>query len=250
MHSAALRTALSFLCFFLAMPNSVCGADKQVPLTMVFDRGSMKEMYKDNAAGKIKLSELRDLPHLYALGPLSGLRGEILVWDSLPFESRIDKGQVQIKSDWDESAAFLVWSSVPAWRKIRVPESVSSLELLDSWLSSLSGPPGAPLPSQFPFLLKGNFSRIFWHIVNAKDDGRKLTPEKHQESKFRGQAKNLNAEMLGFYSPAHQGYFIPSGRRSHLHFRTIKSDYDVLAHVDEFDPKLDSQLTLYVPRRK
>ena len=216
----------------------------RAPQVVLYDRGSMKEIYKDNGAAKIKLSLLKDTAHLYALGPLSDLRGEILVWDSQPFESRARDGAVRVKQDWDESAAYLVWASVPKWKKVMVPTSVRSPELMEQWLRSMSGPEGFPLRSQFPFLIKGHFGAISWHVVNVQNDGKPLTPQKHQEQKFHGVSHDLRADMLGFYSPEHQGFFIPQGHSMHLH---VKVGEELVAHVDDFDPYGDNGLNLYIP---
>ncbi len=235
------------LAFGILLSNAqlVLAADK-APRIILHDRGSMREIYSDNAAAKLDLSELKDTEHLYGLGPLSKLRGEILILDSVPYESRIGKGFVQIKSDWNEKAAFFVWASVKKWKKVAVPSSVRSMGLLESWLSSMSGMSGAPLASQYPFLLKGNFAEIDWHIVNYKAGVTALTPRKHHETKFHGKSKNRKAEMLGFYSPEHQGFFIPQGHRTHMH---VKVGDEVVAHVDDFNPNGDSGLTLYIPGR-
>ncbi len=240
---AFVLVLLAFLCANFNCPAQ--SAPARAPLIMVYDRGSMKEVYQDNAAAKVNLSELQSTEHLYALGPLSKLRGEIMIIDSLPFESRISGGRVQIKSDWNESAAFLIWSSVPKWRKMRVPSAVLDMRLFESWLSSMVGFEDAPLRGQFPFLLKGNFDSLEWHLANQTEDGAPLSAEKHNEQMFHGKSKNLHAEIVGFYSPDHEGLFIPQGRSTHMH---VKSGDDLMAHVDNFEPK-DDGLTLYVPCR-
>lgn len=231
---------------FFACP---AGAAEKAPLVMVYDRGSMQEMYKDNAAAKVKLAELKEIQHLYALGPLSELRGEILVWDSVPFQSRARNGQVQVKSDWGESAAFLVWSSVERWKKIAVPDSVQNYQMLDMWLKSMSGSSAAPLQSQFPFLLRGKLSLVNWHIVSHSDKSGTISPQSHDKEKYFGKSENIKVEILGFYSPAHQGLFIPRGRATHLHFRSGKPKDLMVAHLDNFEVG-DNSLALYVPARK
>ncbi len=229
----------------LSSRDAIAKTWQKAPLIMVYDRGSMKEVYQDNGAAKINLAELKKSEHVYALGPLSKLRGEIMILDSVPYESRIGGGRVQIKTDWNETAAFLVWASVPKWRKIRVPASVLDYGLFDAWLETMTVGDDAPLRSQFPFLLKGKLNILKWHIVNRVDDGEPISAAKHNEQRFYGKARDIEVEMLGFYSPAHKGLFIPDAHSSHIH---VKSGEDLLAHVDDFEPK-DEELTLYVPTR-
>jgi acetolactate decarboxylase len=244
--SRSARIFAMLLCCSVLFLSSADPAGSRAPFIPVYDRGSMKEIYQDDAAAKVSLSDLKDTEHLYALGPLSKLRGEILIWDSKPYEVRVKDGQMQVKSDWDESAAFLVWASVKKWQKTRVPASVRSLDTLEKWMYSMSGKPGSPLSSQYPFLIKGKFGRIAWHVINVRDDGKGLTPEKVEAQRYHGESKFLHADMVGFYSPAHQGLFIPQGRRTHLHLRAGE---DMVAHVDDFDPLGDEGLILYVPGR-
>lgn len=237
-------TLLASLLAFSVLASPAEAKHFKAPLIPVESRGSMKEIYQDDAAAKIKLSELQGVEHLYALGPLSKLRGEIIIWDSVPQESRANRGHIQVKSDWEESAAFLVWSKVSKWKKIEVPTSVRSMQTLEMWLNSMSNMEAAPLRREYPFLLKGHFGRIAWHVVNSKEDGKPLTPSKHQEQKFHGQTTDVKAEMLGFFAPEKQGEFIPRGQKTHLHVRVGEQ---LVAHVEDFDPVGDYSIKLYVP---
>ena len=205
-------------------------------------RGSMADMFKDSAKEKISLSELKSKKHLYALGPLSGLRGEILIWDGVPFETRVNGGTVQTKKSWDEGAAFLAWSSVEKWQKVRVPAAVVNMATLQQWLGSMSGKPGQA--AQYPFLLKGNFANIKWHIVNFPKDSTDITPETHKARKVFDQTGKCSAEVLGVFSPSMQGIFIPMGSTIHMH---VKQAEKMVAHLDEFSPAGDYSLTLYLP---
>lgn len=202
-------------------------------------RGSMKNLYLSSSPEKTPLSDLKQRQHLYALGPLDGLKGEILIWDSVPLQSRIQNGTIQTKESWDESASFLVWSSVPKWRKIKVPPAVTSVDVLESWLGSMS----KNQPPNYPFLLKGKFARLNWHLVNAESDGKIMTPDKHRKAKVFSQTENAHPEILGFWYPSAQGVFIPQGRRTHLHFRLGKK---LVAHLDDFLLN-DEGASLYVP---
>lgn len=213
---------------------------------IIHDRGSIKELFNDRAAARMSLSELRGQVHVYGLGSLSGLRGEILVWDSQPFVSRIRSGEIQVSSDWNETAAYFVWASVCKWQRTKVPPSVRTPEMLEMWLSSMAGKPGAPLPSQFPFLIKGHFGRILWHIVDVRQDS-PFTAAHVQEQIYHGRSFNTNAQIVGFYSQYHQGLFIPENQRTHMH---VKIAGEVVAHVDDFDPFGDTGLILYAPVRK
>jgi hypothetical protein len=55
------------------------------------------------------------VPHLYGLGPLEGLRGEVSIFGSVPSIARIEQDMVVTASSWRARACFLVWAQVPAW---------------------------------------------------------------------------------------------------------------------------------------
>ena len=241
----------SFRRSWLAVVAAACfvclPAFSLVPPGFVYDRGSMQDLLDDRSAAEINLSELKNAEHLYALGALSKGRGEILVFDSQPYEARCKGGRVQVYSGWSESAAYLVWSSVPRWRKTRVPPSVRSMETLEMWLASMSGKRGSPLPAGYPFLIKGHFGRVSWHVDDrSADNVVAVKNKKKQVSEFHGVSYDLHPEVVGFYSPADQGVFIPRGHRTHMH---LKVGSELVAHVDDFDPCGDVGLILYVPCR-
>jgi hypothetical protein len=50
------------------------------------------------------------VPHLYGLGPLEGLRGEVSIFDSVPSIARIERETVVTAASWSARACFLVWA--------------------------------------------------------------------------------------------------------------------------------------------
>ena len=75
----------------------------------------------------MSLPELRRFEHLYALGPLEGLRGEISVFDGVPLIARVREGTVTVAAEDGAGACFLVYADVPSWRwtKARPPGASS-----------------------------------------------------------------------------------------------------------------------------
>lgn len=205
----------------------------------------MQELLEDRAAPKICLSELRKDRNIYGIGSLSKMRGEIMIWNSRPYQSRTLHGRVQVKSDWQESAALLVWSSVPNWRRISMPPAVRGVDSMESWLDSMSGRPGAPLPAEYPFLIKGRFGHLLWQIATPRKESARLTREKYGLQQFHGQSHFVKGEIVGFYSLAAAGIHAPAGRHLHMHIRS--TDGKLMAHLEDFDPVVDSDLSFYVP---
>jgi hypothetical protein len=48
--------------------------------------------------------------------------------------------------------------------------------------------------------------------------------------------------VIGFYSPAHRGVFIPHDANMHLHLATV--DGAVAGHVDDIELRADANLSL------
>jgi len=93
------------------------------PAPKVEHAGALSELFDKGAApGTIALRPLLAKPHLYALGPLANMSGELLVWDGTAFTSRVAGGRVVVATESDVSVPLLVWSRVTKWREVAVPD--------------------------------------------------------------------------------------------------------------------------------
>ena len=63
------------------------------------------------------------MAHLYGLGPLEGVRGEVSIFGGAPSIARIERDAVVTATSWSVRACFLVWAQVPTWSE-RVPTAV------------------------------------------------------------------------------------------------------------------------------
>lgn len=71
--------------------------------------GAMRDvMQKGDLSARISLDALAGLPHLYALGPLEGLKGEITIFDGVPSIATVEAGEMRVTSGFDHKAPFLV----------------------------------------------------------------------------------------------------------------------------------------------
>jgi hypothetical protein len=91
--------------------------------------GEQREIFKTGRArAKLSLAELSRIPNLYALGPVEGLNGEITIFNSEPYVSKLCSGgnDYVVDRTFNHGAMFLVWAQIRDWDDNRVPESVSS----------------------------------------------------------------------------------------------------------------------------
>ena len=174
--------------------------------------------------------ELWDLDpnHLYALGAVENLKGEILILDGRPYVSSEKEGDVHIDESYNHAATLLVASYVEAWDSVLVEGE------LEDFISTAANSHGLDIEKPFPFLLKGDFDQIKWHVINWPEGDQVHTHEKHQTSGPHGVLKNQPAVVLGFFSKHHQGVFTHHSTHLHMHVKCNREG--IAGHVDELKP--------------
>jgi acetolactate decarboxylase len=178
----------------------------------------------------VELSKLRKLRHLYAVGPLEGLVGEVTIIARRPYIAKVVRKQLVVTEDWAVGACFLAYADVPSWRRFRLPKGVSNLGELEAALPRIARAAGIDTLKPFPFLIEGQATSVVFHILNRTDD-RPHDEERHEAIKVRYEQKDTWGRAIGFYSENHCGVFIPKGKRVHVHF--VDDDAVASGHVDE-----------------
>jgi acetolactate decarboxylase len=205
----------------------------------------MREMFaKGDIGGNIPLAEFRNSPHLYAVAPLEGLRGEITAWDGKPYVSYVRDNAVVVEQKADAKAIFMVWAQVAEWSEVAVPETIKSYTELEQFVGEAAKSAGVDTNQPFPFLLKGTPQKVDWHVNNYVSDNTPLTQEKHDKAKFKGTLENEAVEIVGFYSDKHAGVFTHHTTKMHLHMRSVSGK--AMGHLD--DITLGGGIKLYLPK--
>ncbi|MGB0068284.1 MAG: hypothetical protein WBQ11_09570, partial [Isosphaeraceae bacterium] len=76
--------------------------------------GEQRKVVRDgDLTGRVDLTALAKRPHLYAAGPLEGLKGEVTVWDGKASLARWEAGKVVTTEEFKGKACFLVYAQVP-----------------------------------------------------------------------------------------------------------------------------------------
>src|SRR2546426_2684538 len=84
--------------------------------------GEMRRMFTErDIRPNVDLAKVNTNAHLYALGPVAGLKGEITVSDGQVFVSTATHAEPSVTLQSKVKAVFLVYASVPAWRSILIP---------------------------------------------------------------------------------------------------------------------------------
>lgn len=206
--------------------------------------GVLREIMRENKLeANMALSSLKQIPHVYAIGALEGLEGEILIIDSKPVISKANKGLVSITQSFDYNATLLVKSEVEQWQEFQITTPINSLKQFEAIIKQKASEAGLTNPEAFPFILKGSFNKIDWHIINAKEAS-EASHEAYKEAGFRGSSENTPGEILGFYSQKHEGIFTHHGSFLHMHF--VNDALTEMGHVDAL--KVTTPISILLPK--
>jgi acetolactate decarboxylase len=197
------------------------------------------------ASGTFLLVELANLRHLYALGPVEGLDGEITIFDGKPYVSQV-RGETAyvVDQSFNHRAIFLAWAQVKDWNSLCVPPSVTNYSELETFIRKSAEQLGVDTDAAFPFLMSGAPRELGWHINVDRTDGQPITQELFQKSKQHYSLREECVDIVGVYSEKHQGIFTRQGLKTHLHF--VSRESAATGHIDTITP---AGLTLRLPRR-
>jgi acetolactate decarboxylase len=208
-------------------------------------KGTLKKiMHEGDISSKIKLEELKDKENLFALGAVENLKGEILIWDSEPFVSYVDNGQLMIDNSFQKNATLLVYTQIQNWMKIDITETIKTYKELENFIENAAAENNINVEEPFPFLLSGEPASVDWHVIDWKKGDTEHSHEKHKKSGMNGTLENIKLEILGFYSKKHHTIFTHHTTNMHLHVKS--KDNKIYGHVD--DITLNSNMHLFLPK--
>jgi acetolactate decarboxylase len=201
-------------------------------------------MHEGDISAKADLFDLRDNNHLYALGAIENLKGEIQIFDSKPYNSSVIDGKLLFDSSFLKKATLLVYASVDAWTEIGIPDDVKTYEALEKFLERKARENGINIDEPFPFLLQGTVRSCDWHVIDWEEGDMEHNHEKHKSSGLNGEINDRQVEMLGFYSNYHHAVFTHHSTNMHIHLKT--ADNKIAGHVD--DLILGNEMLLKLPK--
>ena len=179
--------------------------------------------------GHVALEPLSSLPHLYALGPLEGVRGEVSIFRSEPSIARIEGDAVVTASTWSVRACFLVWAQVPLWSERTPRYPLADLDAIEREAVALARRTGLDPDRPFPFRVEGTVVEVTLHVLDKRDDLRH-DPERHERAKVRRTLSGTTVELIGFHSRHHRGVFTP--RESNVHAHVRNADGRISGHLE------------------
>src|SRR5438874_9402803 len=196
-------------------------------------------------AAALDLRTLARTPHLYGIGPIEQLRGEVTIADSRPALARIGPdGMVHVSESFDSGAPFFIWADVPAWQSVAIPSHIRSYSDLEKFVPEAANMAGLDSRTPLPFLLRGRARSIEFHVLNRVGDERHDL-KKHREIQAVFGLEGVETTMVGFCSPGHRGIFTPMDSTIHIHFQSVGNG--ISGHIQKLKLAEDTMLWLPSP---
>jgi acetolactate decarboxylase len=220
-----------FLGFVLLVSSGVLS---QIQGPTVHIVGAMKNvMWKGQLYGTINLDTIQPKTHLYGMGPVENLSGELLIYDGIGYKATVtDSIHMQVTTTFEAKAPFFGYAHVENWKEIQVPNTITTLPLLEQYLNQNSQ------ENKRPFLFKiiGEFEKATVHVVHLPKGTLVHSPEEAHQGQMNYMISHSNGVILGFFSTTHQAIFTHHDTYMHLHLLT--NDHSIMGHLDqlEIDP--------------
>ena len=209
--------------------------------------GALKNVHQGlDFSGKIDLPPLVGLPHLYAVGPLENLQGEVTIWDGKPLISRVldvtKDGQVRVDNNLVGKACFLVYGQAQSWKESKLTSSLTASQV-DQVVKDSATEYGINTNKPFPFLIEGVAKTARYHVMN-RTESVPPTPgaETHERAKVRFTLQDMPVSLLGFYSEHHQAIFTHHSSFVHMHIKA--ADDKIAGHLEAIELEPGARLLL------
>lgn len=194
----------------------------------VIIKGEMRKvMWQGQLEGVVELDTIVPKKHLYGLGPLEYLKGEILVMDGIFYQSKVNTAKAQeVERNTSLKAPFFGYSHIPEWNEQLLPDSVVSIGQLESYINHLT----ASREEAFLFKMIGTVDSAIIHVVNLPEGSIVSNPDEAHQGQISYPLSGKQYEILGFFSRQHKTIF--THHDTFLHMHLITNDKKMMGHVD------------------
>ena len=220
-----------FLCWLCVFVLFSCSDIKEqsIGYSDIKIAGAMKNvMWQGELSGIIQLDTISDKNGLFGLGPLSYLKGELLINDGKVFVSKVlSDSTMLVEETLDVSAPFFVYGNVTEWKESKLPSSVKDIKSLENHINQLTKLEKRP----FVFKLKGKVDTAQIHIQNLPEGTKVSSPKEAHQGQTNYKLTKETVEIIGFFSTEHQGIF--THHDSFVHMHLITQDHSKMGHLDK-----------------
>lgn len=191
--------------------------------------GEMRNvMWKGQLSGIISIDTIAVKDHLYGLGPVEYLTGELLIADGRCYRSAVVSDTVmKVEETAAAKAPFFAYANISRWKESVLPDSIITPELLEQHLDLQTRSTKRP----FMFRLTGVVETAAIHIVNLPAGKKVSSPDDAHTGRVSYRLFNEPSDIIGFFSREHQGIFTHHDSWMHMHL--ITADRQKMGHLDD-----------------
>lgn len=201
--------------------------------------------------GRVRLGELVERPHFFAVAALAGLQGEVTIFDSAVTVTTVDqRGRMRPAQGaaGEKRATLLAGAYVNRWQPQRVPKDVAA-EAFDDYIADLAAKSGRSLDEPFVFTVEGEFTDVRLHVINgacpvhARLKKILLPPELRP---FEREMANVRGKVVGVFAKDAVGDLTHPATSTHVHLLYKDPDTGklVTAHLEQLGIKQGSMVRL------
>lgn len=211
---------LSLICFSLQ-------AQTETGVKIV---GAMKDvMWKGQLSGNINLDTISNKRHLYGLGPVEYLSGELMILDGIAYKSTIlTPTSMKVEETYQTKAPFFGYANIEKWNEQSVPDSIQTTSQLESYLDKITKFSKRP----FMFKLSGIVEMAQIHVVNLPEGSKVRSPDDAHLGQINFELENQSVDILGFFSTEHKTIF--THHDTYLHMHLLTKDKSKMGHLEKF----------------
>jgi acetolactate decarboxylase len=222
-------------------PTKIAGAGYE----LWFIGAQRETIMSGKLAAALDLKTLADRPHLYGLGPIEQLRGEVTIADGRAALAHVGPdGAVKVTQSFDAGVPFFVWAEVPRWIERPIPAEMRLFEDFERFVPRAAEAAGLDAEQPLPFLVNSHQDLIEFHILNRIGDA-PHNMEMHKKIQIKFELAKAEATIVGFHSTRHRGVFTPDDSNIHIHFQT--RDNSQSGHIQKLEIGGTAMLCLPAP---
>jgi len=191
--------------------------------------GEMKQvMWKGQLEGTIKLDTISKKTHLFGLGPVEFLTGEILIIDGRSYKSTVvSDTTMRVEETFEINAPFFGYANISEWEEHTLPDSIQTIPQIEYFLDHYT----KNIPRPFMFKMSGMVKEATIHIMNLPKGFIVRSPADAHSEQVNYQVTNEEADIIGFFSTEHQSIF--THHDTYLHMHLITTDLKKMGHLDD-----------------
>jgi alpha-acetolactate decarboxylase len=187
--------------------------------------------------GRVELAELVQAEHIYAVGALEGLAGEITIFDSsIVATSLSDANSLSPVEAPLPQATLLIGRVAAQWLEFAIESDIAANEF-DAYLAEVAGKNEVDLSVPTVFTIEGEFNECCFHVINGAcpvhaelhgvEMADNVKPYKTTKPKIRG-------TLVGVFAKDAAGVITHPGTTTHTHivFKQTEDSEKLTAHVE------------------